>query len=106
MHHGSIASEGTVTNAVYRVFTSPGRLGEWQDPLTVLRVLREDYQINVTAISTYVSSIRIQLRDLYPERGEKLQGPRDGEQPTDRGPGNFYRVVRIPPHIPGQLTLL
>jgi hypothetical protein len=104
MHHGSIDSEGTVTWAVYRVLTSPDRIGRWQDPLTILSVLRSEYQINVTAISTYISSIRIQLRDLYPERGERLVGPRDGDQPTDRGPGNFYRILREEKR--GQLPLL
>jgi hypothetical protein len=104
MHHGSITSEGTVTNAVYRVLTSPDRIGAWQDPLTILLVLREQYGVTVTAISTYISSIRIQLRDLYPERGERMVGPRDGEQPTDRGPGNFYKIERH--QEIGQLPLL
>ena len=99
MHHSSIDNGETVTARLYAIMSAPGALGEWHDPLSLLAALDRKYGIKVTAISTYMSSIRGQLRDFFPDRGEELQGPRDC-QPTDDerkilGKGNFYRVRKI-----------
>ena len=110
MHHSSIDNEETVTAKLYTLMTARGTLGQWHSPLSLLAALEKKHGIQVTAISTYMSSIRGQLRDNFPDWGEELQGPRD-EQPTadEReilGEGNFYRVrktVKVAPA--GQLGL-
>lgn len=99
VHHGSLAHTDTVTYKLYSLLTAPERIGKWQDPLSLLMALREEYGVIVTAISTYMSSIRLQLRDNFPDWGEKFEGPRDA-QPTNEereilGKGNFYRVRKL-----------
>jgi len=103
MHHSSIDNPETVTAKLYAILTAPGALGQWQDPLSLMAVLEAKYGVKVTAISTYMSSIRLQLRDIFVDRGEQLQGPRD-EQPDDRK-GNWYRIRKRPSAGSGQLQL-
>jgi len=111
MHHSSIDNEDTVTAKLYALMTAKGALGQWHSPLSLIAALRVRYGIEVTAISTYMSSIRGQLRDLFPDYGQELQGPRD-ELPSEAerielGKGNFYRVrktVTVDAH-PGQQCL-
>jgi len=96
MHHSSIDNEETVTARLYAIMSAPGALGEWHDPLSLLAALDRKYGIKVTAISTYMSSIRGQLRDVFPDWCQELQGPRDCQPTADErkvlGKGNFYRV--------------
>jgi len=99
MHHGSLTNPRTVAHKVYKILTAPERMGKRQSPLLILKVLRDDYDTVVTALSTYISSVRLQLRENFPEWGEELQGPRDAV-PTEEereilGRGNFYRVVKL-----------
>jgi len=106
MHHSSIGNPKTVTAKLYAIMSSPRAIGKWHSPLSLMDELRREYGIQVTALSTYMSSIRIQLRDIFVDRGEELQGPRD-EQPSDKGKGNFYRVRKLPKSGgDGQLSLL
>ena len=96
MHHSSIDNEETVTAKLCALMTAPGAMGQWHSPLSLLAALERKYEIKVTAISTYMSSIRGQLRDFFPDWGEELQGPRDEQPSADEreviGKGNFYRI--------------
>jgi len=111
MHHGSLENPETVTAKLYRILTASGHIGRWQDPLSLVGELKAKHGIVVMSLSTWLSSIRLQLKYDFPDWGEELQGPRDA-QPTDEerailGKGNFYRVRKlVQPRPPfGQLPL-
>jgi len=109
MHHSSIDNSETVTAKLYALMTARGAMGQWQSPLSLMAALREKYDVQVTAISTYMSSIRGQLRDFFPDWGEELQGPRDQcptkEERAVLGKGNFYRIRKTTTVQPGQMCL-
>jgi len=110
MHHSSLDNEDTVTAKLYAIMTTRGALGQWQSPLSLMAALEVKYGVKVTAISTYMSSIRLQLLDCFPDWGQELHGPRD-QQPTEAerevlGKGNFYRVRKTATTVAaGQMSL-
>ena len=79
MHHGSINSD-TKTQWIYLYMTSPKMFGEWVDFTMVTRWLLREYGQAIGAFSTYMSSIRLQLRDDFPEWGLKLEKKQEGKR--------------------------
>jgi hypothetical protein len=55
MHHSSIGNHKTVTAKLYAIMSAPGTIGKWNSPLSLMAKLRYEYEIEVTALSTYMS---------------------------------------------------